>query len=176
MSVTLAKPPQPFTGTPLCKSPWVTGNLCGSAGVSWRAHSYDMETMGGSNEEHMLLCFNRAAHCARKGILYSYSDSSQWKSEPSLSQLSLQYPSAPFFPPVPFFSHPFFLTLILRAFILLIVLKLHVLSRRLKNNGVRNTTTVKGKQGNTKQTWKQRKSGKVDVSSYMLMSALSSRH
>lgn len=29
-----------------------------------------METMGGSNEEHMLLCFNRAAHCARKGILY----------------------------------------------------------------------------------------------------------
>lgn len=59
--------------------------------------------MGGSNEEHMLLCFNRAAHCARKGILYFYSDLSQWKPEPWLSQLSLQYPSAPFSPcPFPF--------------------------------------------------------------------------
>lgn len=70
--------------------------------------------MGGSNEEHMLLCFNRAAHCARKGILYSHSDLSQWKPELSLSQLSLQYPSAT--PPPPF-PPLFFFNLNLHAFI-----------------------------------------------------------
>lgn len=128
--------------TPLCKPPSATGNLRGSVRVSWQAHSYDMETMGGSNEEHMLLCFNRAAHCARKGILYSYSDSSQWKPEPSLSQLSLQYPSVSFSPRS--FFPPLFLTLILHAFILLIVLMLHVLSCRLKNNCVQNSKRVKG--------------------------------
>lgn len=85
------------------RHPSVTGKpVRGLLGPSWQAHSYDMETMGGSNEEHMLLCFNRAAHCARKAILYSYSGSSQWKSEPSPSQLSLQYPSTSLF----FFSSP----------------------------------------------------------------------
>ena len=137
MSLTHTKPCNLSQALLLCKLPSVTGNLCRSVRVSWRAHSYDMETMGGSNEEHMLLCFNRAAHCARKGILYSYSDSSQWKSEPFLSQLSLQYPSASFFPAL--FFPPLFLTLILRAFILLIVLMLHVLSCRLRNNGVWNS-------------------------------------
>lgn len=44
-----------------------------------------------------------------------------------------------FFPPFFFFSHPSFLTLIVHAFILLIVLMLHVLSHRLKNNGARNS-------------------------------------
>ena len=65
----------------------------GSVRVSWWAHSYDMETMGGSNEEHMLLWFNRDAHCVREGILCCYSGSSQWKSEPPLlAELTLSQP------------------------------------------------------------------------------------
>lgn len=148
--------------------------------VSWRAHSYDMETMGGSNEEHMLLCFNRAAHCARKGILHSYSDTSQWKSEPSLSWVELTI-SIRFSFPLFFFFSFFFSSPSPGPLIDFNSLRVHFayctyvtcFVRQIEEQWRAKLESSKRQQSDTKQTWKQRKLGRAGSPGCTLVPGLS---
>lgn len=135
MSVTLAKPCNLLHAALSASLPQSLGTCTGLLGwadrlivTTWRQWEGLMRN----------ICFCVSTEpLIVQGKGYSTPIQTRHNENPSPRWASWAYNIHPFLFSLPFFFPPLFLTLILRAFILLIVLMLHVfLSRRLKNNRV----------------------------------------